>query len=314
LQPGDYYTRHLLIHEGTHGFMQWYLGGYGSPWYGEGMAELLGVHRWSDQQLQLLYRLRDRNEAEYWGRVKQIKDERDHGQAMTLTDVLSIPPTAFLDVRYYAWSWAGCDFFSKHARSKSEFARLPGFAGLDSTSFNQRFSRAIEKSWNELERDWELFVGEMEYGYEIERGRITTAHPQGARFGSASSRFKIASDRSWQATDVKVKQGDRIRITASGEFIVAKCQTDQPWNCQGNGITIEYYQGRPLGMLEAGVLNVSAGTAREQVTGLLNSIGVGLTGEVTAASDGILCLRVNESPAKLDDNQGALEVTVEKLK
>lgn len=314
LQPGNYYTRHLLIHEGTHAFMLWFLRGYGSPWFGEGMAELFGVHRWSDQKLQLQYRLRDRSEAEYWGRVKRIKDERDAGKAMTLSDVLNIPPTAFLDVRYYAWSWAGCEFFSKHEKTKLEFAQLPKIVDQDSTKFNQHFSQAIQGNWDELERDWELFVGEMEYGYEIQRGRITNADLLGGRFGSANSKFKVASDRSWQMTDVRVKQGDRFRITGTGEFIIANQKKAEPWNCQSNGITIGYYQGRPLGMLHAGILNASAGAASEQVKGLLDPIAIGLTAEITAPSDGILCLRINESPARLDDNQGALEVAVEKLK
>ena len=44
-QPSDYYRRHLLLHEGTHGFMNTVLGGCGPPWYMEGMAELLATHR-----------------------------------------------------------------------------------------------------------------------------------------------------------------------------------------------------------------------------------------------------------------------------
>src|SRR5207237_7879020 len=40
-QPSDYYRRHLLLHEGTHGFMNTVLGSCGPPWYMEGTAELL---------------------------------------------------------------------------------------------------------------------------------------------------------------------------------------------------------------------------------------------------------------------------------
>jgi hypothetical protein len=313
-QPGNYYTRHLLIHEGTHAFMLWFLRGYGSPWYGEGMAELFGVHRWKNQKLQLLYRLRDRSESENRGRVKQIKDEHDSGTAMSLSDVLNIPPTALRDVRYYAWSWAGCEFFAKHDKTKAEFAKLPGGAELDSATFNRKFIRSIMKNWVELERDWELFIDEMEYGYEIERGRLTAAKPIGVRFGSASSKFSIASDRSWQITNIRVKKGERFRITGAGEFIVANAQMDRPWNCQSNGVTIQYHRGHPLGMLHAGILNTDAKTAKAQVKGLLNPFRIGFAAEIVAPSDGMLCLRINESPAYLDDNQGALEVTVEKLK
>ena len=55
LQPSDYYTRHLLLHEGTHAVMQWFLNGYGASWFSVGMAELVGVHRWQDESIQLNY-------------------------------------------------------------------------------------------------------------------------------------------------------------------------------------------------------------------------------------------------------------------
>ena len=319
LQPGKYYTRHLLIHEGTHGFMLWFLNGYGAPWYGEGIAEQFGVHRWSNQNLKLLYRLRDRSEAEYWGRVKRIKDERDTDKGMTLSDVLNIPPTAFLEVRYYAWSWAGCEFFSKHEKTKAAFRNLRALAHLDSAKFNQQFQLAIQNGWDTLERDWELFVGEMEYGYQVDRGQISVANPIGERSGSANSKFEVRSDRSWQSTSIQVKKGDRIRISGSGEFRVgpngpsSSDPSKTPWKSQSNGITIEYYQGYPLGMLHAGILNPTASTAREQIKGLLKPIPVGLNAEITAPATGTLCLRINESPANLDTNQGALEVDVEKL-
>ena len=32
-QPSNYYRRHLLLHEGTHQFMEQFVGGCGPPWY-----------------------------------------------------------------------------------------------------------------------------------------------------------------------------------------------------------------------------------------------------------------------------------------
>lgn len=323
LQPGNYYTRHLLIHEGTHGFMQWYMGGYGAPWYSEGIAELFGVHRWQDSALELRYRLRDRSEADYWGRVKRIKDDRADGNSMSLTDVLNIPPAAFLDVRYYAWSWAGCEFFENHELSSRAFAKLNQMAAIDPTAFNLQFVNEIQKDWDQLQRDWELFLGEIEYGYEVQRGRLTPAKPIGARFGASDTQFEIRSDHSWQGTTLKVKKGDRLKISGRGEFQVGVSKqtsanrsgkTQEPWPCQSNGITIEYYRGHPLGMLHAGILAPQAPLPVEQISELLDPIPVGSGTEILASRDGILCLRINESPAKLDDNSGVLEVTVEKLK
>ncbi|MDG1874803.1 MAG: hypothetical protein P8J27_12890 [Mariniblastus sp.] len=321
-QPGNYYTQHLLLHEATHGFMKWFLDGHGAPWYSEGVAELVGVHRWKEGQLQLNYRLRESSEADYWGRVKQIKEDWKTGNTMTLAEVMSIPPRAFLEVRYYAWSWAACDFLSHHAKTKAAFWEMKQLAMVNSNTFNTRFLDLIKKDWNDLERDWQLYLAEAEYGYEIERGKLTQAQQV---LGDDSS-FLIDTQQSWQTTSIKVKQGDRLRISGSGEFKVgettnvktnatgdSRTKSAIPWPCQSNGITIQYYRGQPLGMLQAGVFCPTAGTPKEQIRGLLTPLSVGISAEIEFDNDGILCFRINESPAHLDNNQGALEVTVEKL-
>ena len=105
--------------------------------------------------------------------------------------------------------------------------------------------------------------------------------------------------------------------SGSGEFKVGQTDADSnqrlDWPCQSNGITINYYRGQPLGMLQAGLLSSAGTTAKAQIAGLLNPVPIGISSEFTASSSGLLCLRINESPASLDDNQGALEVRVEKL-
>ncbi|MFK7769737.1 MAG: hypothetical protein AB8B55_21195 [Mariniblastus sp.] len=318
LQPGTYYTRHLMIHEGTHGFMQWFAKGYGAPWYSEGMAELFGVHQWSEEKLELRYRLRDRSEAPFWGRVKRIKDEYASGKALTLTDAINIRASAYLEVRYYAWSWAACEFFSKHEKSKSEYEALKKMANIAPDQFNQKFIRSLRDNWNQLETDWELFISEIDYGYQPQRGRITKAIPKDASFGVSDSKFKIRSNQSWQTTSIDVKKGDRFLIAGSGEFKVGESSLaggkQMPWPCQSNGVTIQYHRGSPLGMLHAGVFSPNAETGKERAKGLVNPISIGSRAEFTAPADGVLALRINESPSRMDDNEGGLEVVVEKLK
>lgn len=320
LQPSDYYTRHLLLHEGTHAMMEWYLKGHGASWYSEGMAELVGVHHWKDESIKLNYRLKNRDEAPYWGRVKQIKDDVKNGQGMTLAEVLAIEPESFLKVRAYAWSWAACDFFSNHARSKKFFPQIQKQVWREPEIFNRRFLTRLKTHWEELERDWALFVNEIDYGYAVERGQISSATASLNKDPKKQiPSFSIQSDRSWQLTTIELKKGDRVRISGSGEFKVG--QTDDPadgpqslaWPCQSNGITIKYYRGHPLGMLHAGLLTPTGTTPKDQIAGLFDPLPIGNSAEITAPSSGLLCLRINESPASLDDNQGALEVRVEKL-
>ena len=316
VQTGNYYTRHLLIHEGTHGFMQWFLDGYGPPWYSEGMAELMGVHRWKDGKLKIRHKLKDRSEAEYWGRVKRIKDERSTANRMTLSDVFNIPPTAFRDVRYYGWSWAGCEFLSRHPLSRSDFEKLFRNVQLDPSKFNERLLRNLKDDWADLQRDWELYVEEIDYGYDIERGRINQSSPA-IKTPAETWTLKIRADRGWQASSLDVKKGDRLRVSGSGRFIVGSSQAANgktEWPCESNGVTIEYYSGRPLGMLMVGILSEDASSVENQIKGLLNPVAVGNRGEITATANGRLSFRINESPAKLFDNNGTLEVAIEKLK
>jgi hypothetical protein len=65
----------------------------------------------------------------------------------------------------------------------------------------------------------------------------------------------------------------------------------------------------------AGVLvpRAEAANVKESVAGLLDPMVVGQNAIIEIRRSGILCFRVNESPAKLADNQGSLEVAVEKL-
>ncbi len=314
-QPGDYYTRHLLLHEGTHGFMQRFAGGYGAPWYSEGMAELLALHRFDpDDHLQIKYRITDRDEVPFWGRVKVIREAVAAEQAMTLDEVLQIPPNAFRDVEYYAWSWAGCEFFRHHPLSQRFFNALTKQAELDTDRFNLQFRQSLEEHWATLARDWELFVAEMDYGIEVERVRLIAAENLGA------DKFRIRADHGWQSTGISVQAEAQIRLTANGRYVVGQTVSagkTYPWHCQPNGITIEYYRGQPLGQLQVGILLDESNdrqTPRQRVSGLTEPTPVGDAVQLTVPASGEICFRINESPARLRDNQGALEVIVETLK
>jgi hypothetical protein len=304
LQPGDYYTRHLLLHEATHAFMQWNLGGSGVAWYSEGMAEMLGVHRWKQGQLQMNYRLRGKEEAEYWGRVKIINEDVAAGEAKTLEQVLRINSISFRNVRSYAWAWAACKFFSQHPLSKSQFANLQSHADDLTGGFNRRFYRAVRNDWETLKKDWQLYISEMDYGISVEQLSIFDA---GA--GDDDSSFSIDATRGWQKTSFVVEAGKSYTIMARGRYQIA--DKDQPWPCEPGGITIEYYRGQPLGMLMAGMIgNDEEADAALGADGLVRQKAIGLRGTFTAESNGVLCFRVNESPAKLDDNSGTLVVNI----
>jgi hypothetical protein len=321
-QPGNYYTRHLLLHEGTHGFMEWFLDGYGCPWYSEGLAELMGLNQWepatesSSGKLTLGYRLTDRSEAEYWGRVKIIRHRYAAGTALTLADVLNIPATSFRDVEFYAWAWAGCEFLKNHELSQTAFANFYRLVQQPVVRFDASVRQALEPNWEALQRDWRLFISEMDYGCEVRKCGLIDAEKLGEKNGV--SRFAIAADHGWQSTALRVKPGQRLKIASTTRFQIAKSTVPVP--CEPNGITLEYYRGQPLGILLAGTITSPApregdGHRRrsDEIRGLETPMIIGSQAIIEIVRDGILCLRINESPAKMDDNLGVLEVTVEKL-
>lgn len=300
LQPGNYYTRHLLLHEGTHAFMQWFLGGVGAPWYSEGMAELLALHAWDDGQLQMNFRPADRKQTEYWGRIKIIKQDCRDGKFLNLDDVFQFQNMAFREINSYAWSWAACEFLANHPLSRESFAKLAAIANQPPDVFNTRFARKLNEHRSELDRDWELFVREIDFGYDVESSRVIPL----AANDSGQTKFVVDATKGWQQTSRKVISGERLKIYGTGRFTVAK-EGETPWPCEANGITINYYRGKPLGMLVVGVVGTN-----NETDSLLQSVPATTGGVIECQRDGFLCFRINEFPGDLKDNAGTLNVEV----
>ncbi len=309
-QPGNYYTRHLLLHEGTHAFMQWFLGGSGPAWYSEGTAELLGLHRIDGEgQLALGFPVASREECEFWERPAVIQRAVAAGNRRTLGEVLDMGPLVFDDLEGYAWSWAACEFLSGHPLSSRSFSAARGRADDVTPQFNLKLRRALRDEWPGLERDWRLFVEDMEYALTAERSRLTAALPISGENDAAQ--FTLECDHGWQSTGIRIEAGKKIQIEPSGRFTVAVIQQadeEKKWPCEAGGITLEYWRGRPLGILLAGVL-VDSGE-RSAVAEVQQCTAIGTGGELEFTVDGELLLRINENPARMNDNEGNLTVRV----
>jgi len=299
-QEGNYYTRHLLLHEGTHAFMQWYLGGSGPPWYSEGMAEWLSLHRWNTDSLELKARILDRSDADYWGRPKKIREAVKAGQIIRLDELFDFPNSAFRNVESYAWAWAGCEFLSRHPLTAEEFAQLPKSADDMSAKFSSGFKRKFKKDWDQLEFDWQQFINELDYGIISDRIAL---RPAETITENGASLVKLDSQWGWQNSGIQVSAGETKKIEARGRFKIRA--GDPPWPCEANGITIEYYRGRPLGELQVAVL-----PKKMESAGPLLPIPVGSAKEVTFESPGTLVFKINESPVWLEDNEGQLQIRV----
>jgi hypothetical protein len=300
-QPTDYYRRHLLLHEGTHVFMTTFLGGCGPGWYMEGTAELLATHRLDEQTGRITLRImpRDRAEVPMLGRIKLIRDAFDADRELDLPAVMQLDNRRQLGNEAYAWCWAAATFLDSHPRYRQRFRQLRDHV-LDE-KFNDTVRRQYANDWENLAAEWQAFVATLDHGYDFER--MTIDFQRGKPLDRELRRVKVAADRGWQSSGVWLEAGRSYRLTASGRFQIAAEESGgalQPWPCEPGGVTIEYHDGQPLGILLGAM---DADFARALV------IGTGTT--IEPATSGTLYLRVNDSAGRLDDNRGSLTVTIE---
>lgn len=299
-QPSDYYRRHLLLHEGTHGFMYSFLGERAPGWYMEGMAELLGTHRWRNGRLELRQMPADRDDVPMWGRIKLVQESK----AMPLSAVLSLGEGRALSTDEYGWCWALCKFLDSHPRLGDKFRQLS--KQLDIQDFNNQFRETYERQWSDLAFEWQAFVAALDYGYDTQR--MTVEHSPSFKTRPPRT-IKLPVNRGWKATGWLLEAGHTYDISAEGQYQIAHEEiagTSQPWPCEPGGVTLEYHDGLPLGIL----LGLLRPVNDQKSADFPERIVVGLQASVTPQVDSILYLRVNDWPDRLSDNQGSLQVTI----
>jgi len=302
-QPTAYYRRHLLLHEGTHAFMDLIVGGLGPPWYAEGMAELLGTHQWQDGKLSLAYMPREKTDTPGWGRIKIVKDELAARRGMMPDGIMKYGPQAHLRNEPYGWCWALAEFFDSHPRTQKAFRELR--TKVRTADLTQWFQQQVRNDWADLSEDWQVFVLNIEYGYDVASSAIVRKTAQVLPPSGATA--TIAADRGWQSTGIALTAGSSYDIRAMGRYQVA--ETSKIWWCEPGGVTIHYYQGRPLGMLLGAVRDDTV--PLRGPTPLRSPETIGLGKRLTPQTSGTLYLKINESAAHLGDNKGQLTVQVQ---
>lgn len=317
LQPGSYYTRHLTLHEGTHAFMEKFLGGMGAPWFSEGMAERLALNRWQPDlegslALEINFQVTDRDQTPYWGRVKGIQEDYREGLGLTLRDVTLLPNPSFRDVKYYGWAWAACEFLARHPETSADFSKLFSQTAKSPGQFTAYVGKWLSAHETVLEQDWNLFIREMDYGIPVERICLSRISANSEKEGMF--RLKLKPDHGWQMTPIAIPQGGKVRIGSESFFQIGRSVVgDQvrSWTTTTNGITLEYYRKLPIGMLLAGTVDLSESNPSRRLAGLANPLAVGSERVFAPQIPGNLALRINESPAGLVDNEGEVIVLVE---
>lgn len=302
-QDSHYYRRHLVFHEGVHGFMYDKLGGGGPPWYREGVAELLATHQWKNRQLRVGYMPYNKEEVPYWGRIKALKNEYRNGRPLMLRQVMEFDEKAHLQVESYAWCWAATAFLDGHLSYQKPFRELRKNVKDETPFFSRGFEAALRAQARELDEEWQLFIANVDYGYDFRRNAVRYQFGTPLRDGQRT--IAINTNLGWQSTGIRMEEGKEYLIAAKGKFTVQRAP--KKWECEPGGITIEYANGMPLGMLLG---NIRRDEPLPGAAGLVRPIRIGLSRRVRAAGNGTLYLRVNEKAGGLADNQGQITVKV----
>ena len=307
-QPGAYYRRHLLLHEGTHAVMNRIFGRVGPVWYREGIAEMLGTHSYKDGKLRLNIFPADRKQVEYWGRIKIIRDDIRKNGTRQIDQIVDLPTRAFLSSDSYAWSWALQTLLHRRAEYAPICDALRKEMYRSERGVTRVFSREFQKHRSQLDLDWNLFIQHLDYGYDFSRETIVFS-PTVEELTNEISTITVDSAKPWQATGLLIPANTTIEFAARGRYQVAvepKADGAKAWMCEPQGVTIEYYQGRPLGQLLAAIVPQDASSKDSR----FDPEVVGRRAKMTTKTGGQLFLRINERADRLGDNVGEITVRI----
>ncbi len=304
-QSNPAYRRHLLLHEGVHAFTITVRRAAPPTWYTEGIAELLATHRLVDGRLDPTPIPLRAGDVEQLGRIETLERLRGTDRQPGLEDVLTLPPSAHQSIPAYASSWAAVALLSGHPAHAAAFAAAEQERiGPD---FNARLAATPGFDGTRAARDFDAFLADLDYGYEPARMAIDWTHGPPL---TAGIRAAVAADRGWQNGGWQnggqgLEAGRAYRIRAAGRCRLGKAGATT-LESTPDGISYDWYRGRPIGRLLAAQWHAEAGAARPTFRGLVD----GSEGEFRAVADGPVFLRINEPPGSLADNTGGYTVEI----
>jgi len=309
-QPTAYYRRHLFLHEATHWIVWKLYGGGGSPWFMEGMAELQGTHSLKNGVLRLGVIPASRDQVAKWGRLRRIDDTLKAGFAPSLSEILAYGNSREDHETRYSWSWAACVFFTNHPKYGPILKELYQQKMDYSNSLSNQFKQKLMPMWSDVQLDWNAFVSDLDFGYNLERSRVDRGgYPPTKKLviGEMEKR-QLDAGRGWQSTGVMVEPGKFYQVACTGSYkLIGQSGTMRAsWESESQGITYQYYRGNPLGCVIAAVI---PGDAADQ-TQRWETIPVGAGAILKLETSGELFLKVNEPSNGLYDNEGAIEVAI----
>lgn len=313
VQPSEYYTQHLLLHEGVHSLVYRVFGDTGPTWFREGIAELLATHCGSGPELELRQVPQSRETSPFWGRFKRMEQLRgkskSESQVPRIESVLQYEANLRGDVDAYGWSWALASMLDAYPQYRETLLQAAQHGHDTDRQFNRWLMQRLAGDWPVIQARWRMLVQDFDYGFDWNRQQINISKADPMWNGSPIE-IKIDADRGWQSIGVRLNRGMAFDISADGTVIID--DDPKPWVSHPDGVTVEYHQGQPLGKLLARIVPNIAPS--EGTLPALETIGVGKRATIQLDEPCWLLLRVNDATGALGDNESAYNVTITRAK
>lgn len=305
-QQSEYYTRHLMLHEGVHSLAFFHFGGAGPTWFREGTAELLATHSGIGAGLKINQIPGSRDDVPYWGRFKLMKQLREQTVIPTLQTVMGYKPDLRGDVESYGWSWAAVMMLHTYPEYQDAFLAAAKNGPNDPLRFNRQLRESLQGQWPILAARWRLMCHDLDYGFDWSRERVALS-VRDPEWNAQPIALSVSASRGWQSIGVRIPGRTKIKISPSGQITLA--DAPKPWTSQSPGITFQYHRGRPLGQLLVCIMPNAFDPQAKSVPPLdVRPIEQETTLDIPRYS--WLLMRVNDGVGNLDNNTGSYRVKI----
>lgn len=262
----------VVQHEAVHAYSYYAFGHCGPQWYAEGMAEV-GSY-WVEGETRVTA---PRYVTRYLSRTK-----RRPIREITTGDTARVGSW-----QNYAWRWALCHLLANNTNYSKRFRPL----GLSMLAKKKgSFSSTYGNQIRELEFEYNFFLDHVAPGFDV--GRCSWDWDTRFRKPKPGKTITagIKADRGWQASKVRVQEGQRYKLSSRGEWKLTEA---------GDAVV----PGEPTAPIAAVVMKPKLQ--------LGEPFDVPRSGEFTAKESGDLYLRCADEWTKLNDNSGEATVAIQ---